>query len=125
MSNEADTCRKYITPALVHAGWETEPHAINEHVTFTDGRIIPVGEHARRKEGKRADYILRYRRDFAIAVVEAKADTLSAGEGLQQAKDYAEIPLRSSYQNRVQLQALIQIWHHPRATRIGGEQAPV
>lgn len=91
MSNEADTCRKYITPAIVRAGWDTDPHSINEQVTFTDGRIIPVGQNARRKDGKRADYILRYRRDLAIAVVEAKADEFAADTGLQQAKDYAEI----------------------------------
>ena len=49
-----------------------------------------------RREGqappqKRADYLLRYTRDFTIAVVEAKAEYKTAGEGLQQAKDYAEI----------------------------------
>ena len=40
---------------------------------------------------KRADYRLRYTRDFPIAIVEAKASYKTAGEGLQQAKDYAEI----------------------------------
>ena len=43
MSNEADTCRKYVLPKLVEAGWDNEPHRINEQVTFTDGRIVLAG----------------------------------------------------------------------------------
>jgi type I restriction enzyme, R subunit len=89
--NEADTCRTYITPALQRAGWDRDPHRIREQVTFTDGRIVVVGQKARRREGKRADYILRYRPDMPLAVVEAKPDTEPAGTGMQQAKEYAEI----------------------------------
>lgn len=91
MANEADTCRKYVVPRLQTAGWEEEPHRINEQVTFTDGRIIVTGRRARRRPGKRADYILRYRPDYPIAVVEAKGSYSTPSEGLQQAKDYAEI----------------------------------
>jgi len=64
---EADTCRTYVVPKLHAAGWSDEQ--IREQVTFTDGRIIPVGAGHTRKQGKRADYILRYRPDFPIAVV--------------------------------------------------------
>lgn len=91
MPNEADTCRRYVVPKLQSAGWEQEPHRVNEQVTFTDGRIIVIGPLAHRKPGKRADYILRYRPDMPLAVVEAKAANLTPGQGLQQAKDYAEI----------------------------------
>jgi type I restriction enzyme R subunit len=91
MPNEADTCRRYVVPRLQAAGWDTDPHRINEQVTFTDGRIIVAGRRGRRRPGKRADYILRYRPDFAIAVVEAKATYATPGDGLQQAKEYAEI----------------------------------
>lgn len=91
MPNEADTCRRYVVPKLQAAGWEDEPHRINEQVTFTDGRIVVTGRRGRRRPGKRADYILRYRPDFPIAVVEAKPSYRTPGEGLQQAKDYAEI----------------------------------
>lgn len=91
MSNEADTCRKYVLPKLVEAGWDNEPHRINEQVTFTDGRIMLAGNKVRRRPQKRADYLLRYTRDYLIAVVEAKPDYLTAGDGLQQAKEYAEI----------------------------------
>jgi len=88
--NEADTCRKYIVPKLQAAGWDDEPHRLNEQVTFTDGRIVVAGGKARRRKGKRADYVLRYRPDVMLAVVEAKASYKSPGEGLQQAKDYAQ-----------------------------------
>lgn len=89
--NEADTCRLYVTPKLREAGWEEEPYSITEQRTFTDGRIVVTNGKSKRGEGKRADYILRYRRDFPIAVVEAKAYREHADLGLQQAKDYAEI----------------------------------
>lgn len=88
---EADTCRTFVVPKLQAAGWDTPPHAINEQRTFTDGRIYFAGRTARRGRQKRADYLLRYRPDFPIAVVEAKARYKHAAEGLQQAKDYAEI----------------------------------
>jgi len=91
MPNEADTCRRYVVPRLQAAGWDNDPYRINEQVTFTDGRIIVAGRRGRRRPGKRADYILRYRPDFPIAVVEAKPTYATPGEGLQQAKDYAEI----------------------------------
>lgn len=91
MSNEADTCRKLVVPKLVTAGWDNEPHSIAEQRTFTDGRIVISGSKVKRKKQKKADYLLRYRRDFTLAVVEAKADYKLPGEGLQQAKDYAEI----------------------------------
>ena len=91
MPNEADTCRKFVVPKLQAAGWDTDPHRLNEQVTFTDGRIIAAGSKGHRRPGKRADYLLRYRPDLSIAVVEAKASYCSAADGLQQAKNYAEI----------------------------------
>ena len=91
MANEADTCRKFVVPRLQAAGWENEPHSIAEQRFFTDGRIVVRGNRAERKPGKRADYLLRHTRDFPIAVVEAKGDYKKAADGLQQAKDYAEI----------------------------------
>ncbi len=88
---EADTCRRFVVPCLQAAGWDNAPHVINEQRTFTDGRILFTGGKARRGPQKRADYLLRYRPDFPIAVVEAKAHYRHAGDGLQQAKEYAEI----------------------------------
>ena len=91
MLTEADTCREYVLPGLQAAGWTTEPHSLAEQRTFTDGRIVVAGGRVKRGPPKRADYILRYRRDFAIAVVEAKPVDAEAGAGMQQAKDYAQI----------------------------------
>lgn len=73
MLNEADTCREFVVPKLRAVGWDAEPHRISEQVTFTDGRIVVGGAgKGRRRAGKRADYVLRYRPDVPIAVVEAK-----------------------------------------------------
>ena len=87
--NEADTCRKLVVPKLQAAGWEIEPHSIAEQRTVTDGRIVPAGKGLIRRPPKRVDYLLRYTRDFPLAVIEAKADYKMASDGLQQAKDYA------------------------------------
>lgn len=89
-TTEADVCRIYVTPSLREVGWDDSPHLISEQHSFTDGRILIVGRTAKRRKQKRADYILRYTRDFPIAVVEAKSENFPAGEGMQQAKDYAE-----------------------------------
>ena len=89
MLTEADTCRKYVLPKLYAAGWTDDQ--INEQKSFTDGRIVVVGNKARRRPSKRADYLLRYARDFMLAVIEAKAAYKLPGDGLQQAKDYAEV----------------------------------
>lgn len=86
---EADTCRRYVLPKLYSAGWNDDQ--ISEQKTFTDGRIVVVGDKVKRGEQKRADYLLRYKRDFSIAVVEAKSIYKKPGDGLQQAKEYAQI----------------------------------
>jgi type I restriction enzyme R subunit len=89
MTTEADTCRTYVLPALYAAGWTDEQ--IREQVSFTPGRIIVAGGMVRRGKRKRVDYLLSYLRDRPLAVVEAKAQYRLPADGLQQAKDYAEI----------------------------------
>ncbi len=89
--SEADTCRKLVTPKLVASGWDNDPHSLAEQRSITNGRIIPVGKGFIRKPPKRVDYLLRYTRDFPLAVVEAKAAHLKAADGVQQAKQYAEM----------------------------------
>jgi type I restriction enzyme R subunit len=86
---EADTCRLYVLPKLYAAGWTDDQ--ISEQKSFTDGRIIVAGSKVKRRPQKRSDYLLRYRRDFPIAVVEAKGVYSHPGDGLQQAKEYAQI----------------------------------
>ena len=75
VNTEADTCRLFVVPRLQAAGWDSAPHAIKEQRTFTDGRVIFVGGQPRRGRLKRADYLLRYRPDYALAVVEASPAT--------------------------------------------------
>jgi type I site-specific restriction endonuclease len=96
MPTEADTCRKFVLPKLYAASWNDDQ--IAEQRTFTDGRIVVHGNRATRRRPKRVDYLLRYTRDFPIAVVEAKAAFMDARDGLQQAKEYTEIlKLRFAY----------------------------
>lgn len=79
-----ETCATYVVPLLRAAGWESDADPrFTEQDTFTDGRIIVTGTIAKRRPGKRADYRLRYTRDFTIAVVEAKRAYKSPGDGLQ------------------------------------------
>ncbi|MGE8451075.1 MAG: DEAD/DEAH box helicase family protein, partial [Pseudomonadales bacterium] len=95
---EADTCRVHITPALKAAGWGVDPYAIGEQRQITDGRILLIGGKARRAKVRKPDYILYYRRDFPIAVVEAKEAGLPAENGIQQVREYAEmLKLRFAY----------------------------
>jgi type I restriction enzyme R subunit len=86
--SERDICTKYITPAILQAGWDLE-RDIREEVSFTDGRVIARGKHHARGERKRADYILNYQ-NIRLAIVEAKKNELSVGHGMQQALAYAE-----------------------------------
>ena len=88
--SERDICTKFITPALRKAGWDVMSQ-IREEVTFTQGRIIVRGKLVTRGKGKRADYILYVKPNIPIAVIEAKDNSHSVGDGMQQALDYAEI----------------------------------
>jgi type I restriction enzyme R subunit len=92
--SERDICTKFITPALRQAGWD-EMLQIREEVGFTRGRIIVRGKLVTRGKAKRADYVLYYKPNIPIALIEAKDNTYSIGDGIQQALDYAvtlEIP---------------------------------
>ncbi|MEI7728863.1 MAG: DEAD/DEAH box helicase family protein [Verrucomicrobiota bacterium] len=89
MPSEADTCRKFVLPKLYAAGWNDDQ--IVEQRSFTDGRIVVSGPKVWRRAQKRADYLLRYRTNVTLAVVEAKPAHKTPGEGLQQAKEYAQI----------------------------------
>ena len=88
--SERDICTQFILPALVSAGWDVEKQ-IREEVTFTDGRIYVKGQKSARGIRKRADYILYYKANIPIAIIEAKDNTHPVGAGLQQALNYAAI----------------------------------
>lgn len=88
--SESDIKAKFITPALLKAGWD-EQTQIRREVFFTDGRIFVKGNLTQRGKGKKADYILYYKPNIPIAIVEAKSNKLSLNSGIQQALDYARI----------------------------------
>jgi type I restriction enzyme R subunit len=63
---------------------------LREEVSFTKGRVIVRGKMVRRGEAKRADYILYYKPNIPLAVIEAKDNNCRVGDGLQQALEYGE-----------------------------------
>lgn len=87
---EADIKTKYILPAIKSAGWDVHTQ-VREEVTFTQGRVIVRGKMAARGKSKRADYILYYKPNIPLAIIEAKDDSHEIGDGMQQALEYAEI----------------------------------
>lgn len=88
--SERDICTKYITPAIEQAGWDIASQ-VREEVSFTDGKIYVRGKLTARGKRKRADYILYYKPNIPIAVIEAKDNNHSVRAGIQQALDYATI----------------------------------
>lgn len=87
--SERDICSKFITPSLSQAGWDTHAQ-VREEVSFTKGRIIVRGKLVTRGKAKRADYILYYKPNVPIALIEAKDNNHSIGDGIQQGLEYAE-----------------------------------
>ncbi|MFA6571746.1 MAG: DEAD/DEAH box helicase family protein [Bacteroidota bacterium] len=86
---EQDICSKYILPAVTASGWDLK-YQIREQVSFTDGKIIVRGKTVSRGERKRADFILYYKNDLPIAIIEAKDNNHSVGAGMEQALGYAD-----------------------------------
>jgi type I restriction enzyme R subunit len=92
--SERDICTKFVLPAVKSSGWD-EMLQIREEVYFTKGRIIVRGKLVSRGKAKKADFVLYYKPNIPIAVIEAKDNNHSVGDGMQQALDYAttlEIP---------------------------------
>ena len=86
--NERETCQQWIDPALETAGWEFE-----RELLIGPGRVNLSGDNADSMYDSTqaivADYILRYR-GVPLAIVEAKAETVDAADGIQQASRYAQ-----------------------------------
>jgi type I restriction enzyme R subunit len=87
--SEADICAKFVTPAVIASGW-TEQTQIRREVHFTKGQIHVRGKMVTRGKSKFADYILYYKPNIPMAIIEAKDNKHSVGDGMQQALDYAE-----------------------------------
>lgn len=91
--NEADTRAQLIDLLLNRAGWTrsqvTREHYYRPDFQYTPGRVVLRGGRAERAKPRVMDYLLRYTDSFPIAVVEAKAEDISAVTGLEQVKRYA------------------------------------
>ncbi len=88
--SERDICSKYITPALQQSGWDLMDQ-VREEVTFTAGKIYIKGKKHARGKKKRADYILYYKKNIPLAIIEAKDNNHLPGDGIQQGLNYASI----------------------------------
>jgi len=88
--SERDICSQFITPALVQAGWDPGTQ-IREEYPLTKGRIIVRGRLHTRARHKRADYVLFYKPNIPIAVIEAKDNNHAVGDGMQQGLGYADM----------------------------------
>jgi type I restriction enzyme R subunit len=88
--SERDICSKFITPALVKAGWDAQTQ-IREEVILAKGRVIVSGRVHHRGESKRADFLLHYKPNLPLAIVEVKDNKHTVGAGMQQALGYADI----------------------------------
>ena len=88
--SERDICTKFIVPALEQAGWDMHKQ-VREEVYFTDGRIYVKGNLSVRGKAKKADYILYYKPNIPVAIIEAKNNQHSVRAGIQQGLDYATI----------------------------------
>jgi type I restriction enzyme R subunit len=87
---ERDICSKYITPALISSGWDLHVQ-IREEFPLTNGRIIVRGQLHTRAKNKRADYVLFYKPGIPIAIIEAKDNNHSVGDGMQQGLNYGDM----------------------------------
>jgi len=86
---ERDICTKFINPALSQAGWDIQ-NQVREEFSFTAGRIIVRGRLHTRGKRRRADYVLQYKKNMPLAVIEAKDNNHSLGDGVQQALAYSD-----------------------------------
>ena len=88
--SEADISAKFITPHVENAGWD-DATQIRREVHFTKGQIHVRGKMVTRGKSKFADYVLYYKPNIPIAIIEAKENNHAVGDGMQQALEYAEI----------------------------------
>ncbi|MDD6727592.1 MAG: DEAD/DEAH box helicase family protein [Lactimicrobium massiliense] len=83
---EEDVKLQFITPALT-AKWDVTK--ITMETPITDGRVNIQGNHPVREKPKKVDYLLHIRKNYPIAVVEAKDCNHTVSYGMQQAITYA------------------------------------
>lgn len=88
--SEADICAKFITPAIIAAKWD-EHTQLRREVHFTKGQIHVRGKMTVRGKSNFADYVLYYKPNIPLAIVEAKDNNHAVGDGMGQALRYGEI----------------------------------
>lgn len=90
--SEADIKAKFITPAIVQAGWD-EMTQIRREVSLTPGPVVVRGNLSSRNKKKKkfADYVLQKEKGVPVAVIEAKDNTHTVSSGMQQALGYADL----------------------------------
>lgn len=86
--SEDDTRAKFIDPAILKAGWDESQ--IKRNLPFTAGKIVVRGKTISRGSVKRADYVLYYKENIPLAIIEAKDNAHSISSGMQQGLNYAE-----------------------------------
>mgnify|MGYP001108476369 CR=1 FL=1 len=93
--NEAETRAELIDPKLKACGWGVvEGSKILREYHITQGKIQTGGGRGKKDI---ADYVLVYK-GIKLAVIEAKSDELPVGEGVMQAKKYAQkLHLETTY----------------------------
>lgn len=85
---EEDIKLRFITPALQNADWDIQSQIRCEYY-YTDGKINVRENVASRGKGKKVDYLLSYKSNLPIAIVEAKDNKVTVSHGIQQAIGYA------------------------------------
>lgn len=88
--NEAEIRSNYITPAIKNAGWKAITQ-FREEYPITQGRIVASSNEVKRNKPLHADYVLFYRPNIPLAVVEAKDNNHNVADGIQQALNYAKL----------------------------------
>ena len=88
--SEMDIRTKYITPAIIKSGWDPIIQ-LREEYNVTKGRIIARGKSCKREKLLKADYVLFYKPNKPIAVIEAKDNNHTMSDGMQQALQYADM----------------------------------
>jgi len=138
--NEAETRAELIDPALKACGWGVvEGSRILREYHITAGKIQTGGQRAKKLS---ADYVLVYK-GIKLAVIEAKSANLAVGEGVAQAKQYAEkLKLETTYSTngkeiysiclKTGIEGLVdqylspdELWYktYPKINRSGAEEA--
>lgn len=83
---EQEIRTRYIYPSIQEAGWNKKQ--IREEYHYTAGEIVVRGNLTVRKKERFVDYLLNYKTNLPLAIIEAKKNSLPVADGIQQAIEY-------------------------------------